>query len=66
MGDQTKYVSLDDIERRHYISHVDGLTAWHKHLLSLASAGFTLLISFQNSYVVPASNAIWLVKICWA
>ena len=65
MNDQIKYVTPDDIERRHYMAYIDGRTMWHKHLFSLASAGFTLLISFQNSYVLPTSNSIWLVKICW-
>ena len=62
---ERKTVTIEDIERRHYIAYSENLAAWHKHVTTLSSGGLTLLVSFQNNYIPQNPTAIVLVKICW-
>ncbi|HWG88379.1 MAG TPA: hypothetical protein VN679_11415 [Candidatus Acidoferrales bacterium] len=58
-------VTVEDIERRHFIAYTEGLSAWHKHVTTLASGGLTLLISLQSNYIPKTPDSVLLIKICW-
>jgi hypothetical protein len=62
---EKKTVTIEDIERRHFIAYTENLSAWYKHVTTLASGGLTLLVSFQNNYIPTEPNSIYLVKLCW-
>jgi hypothetical protein len=59
-------VTLDDLERRHFIEYGDRIQEWHKQLVTLSTGGLTLLVSFQKNYVPEEAECLYLIKICWA
>ena len=38
---------------------------WHRHTLTLAATGLTLLVGLQKGYVPAGAQALVLLKICW-
>lgn len=65
MSGDKKFVTVEDVELRHFITYTENLAAWHKHLTTLASGGLTLLVSLQGSYVPADPSGVSLLKACW-
>lgn len=61
-----KEITLDDIERRLVLEYGEKRYNWHHQLVTLASGGLTLLVSFQANYVPQNPEYIYLLSICWA
>lgn len=62
---ERKTVTIEELERRHYVAYSENLAAWHKHVTTLSSGGLTLLVSFQTNYIPQNPIAISLVQVCW-
>jgi hypothetical protein len=65
MTAERKYVTIEEIERRHFATYTENLAVWYKHVTTLASGGLTILVSFQGNYVPENPQGLVLIKICW-
>lgn len=59
-------VALDSIERSHLAAYGEHVHVWYRQLLSLSSAGLTLLVALQGTYVPATPIHVWALQICWA
>jgi uncharacterized protein YecE (DUF72 family) len=55
---ERKIVIVEEVERRHFLESTENLSAWYKHVTTLASGGLTLLVSFQNNYIPKNPESI--------
>ena len=62
---QQQKEALDGIERSHLAAYGEHVHAWYRQLLSLSSAGLTLLVTLQQTYVPTEPRDVWALQLCW-
>ncbi|TAM47275.1 MAG: hypothetical protein EPN55_02990 [Gammaproteobacteria bacterium] len=62
---QQQKEALDSVERSHLAAYGEHVHAWHRQLLSLSSAGLTLLVALQQTYIPENPRDTWALQLCW-